>query len=33
MGLKEMVVRGCRVVEKGDGGAEEAASWLRLEGA
>jgi len=29
--VKEMAVRGYRVVEKDDGGAEEVGSWLRRE--
>jgi len=29
--VKERIVRGCRVVEKDDGGAEEVGSWLRRE--
>jgi len=29
--VKEMVVRGCRAVEREDGGAEEVGSWLRWE--
>jgi hypothetical protein len=31
VGLNEMVVRGCRVVEKDNEGAEEVGSWLRWE--
>jgi hypothetical protein len=29
--VKERIVRGCRAIEKDDGGAEEVGSWLRRE--